>query len=153
MSPFDSALVFVAERLPGFDDDRRDDVVTTTREATATAGPLARAAEVGSLVALWLRLRAQRTSYLLPRGAVLGLVLGAASTVAPLPVAVAVPVLLLAFGWLDPRYAAAAAVIWAWRFLAGGFGDFAFLRLLAMAVGILAAVTVAQASLRRLALR
>ncbi|MDQ3758287.1 MAG: hypothetical protein M3394_10610, partial [Actinomycetota bacterium] len=77
----------------------------------------------------------------------------AASTVAPVAVAVAVPVLLVALGWHDPRYAAAAAVIWAWRFFAGGVEDFAFLRLLAMAAGILVAVTVAQASLRRLTLR
>ena len=153
MSPIDTALVFVAERLPGFDDDRRDDVVTTTREATATAGSMARVAEVGSLVALWLRLRAQRASHLLLRGLVLGLLLGAASLFLPLPVAVAVPLALLALGWFDPRYAAAATVIWVWRFVAGGFGDFAFLRLLAMAVGILAAVTVAQASHRRLTLR
>ncbi|MDQ3756823.1 MAG: hypothetical protein M3394_03125, partial [Actinomycetota bacterium] len=78
MSPFDSAVSFVAARLPGFDDDRRHDVVATTREATAAAGPIARAVEVCSLVALWLRLRAQRTSHLLVRGAVAGLVLGAA---------------------------------------------------------------------------
>lgn len=153
MSPFDAALVFVAERLPGFDDHRREDVVTTTREAAAAAGPLARAAEVCSLVALWLRLRARRASHLLWRGAVLGLALGAVSTVAPTPVAVVVPVLLLGLGWCDPRYAAAAAVIWVGRFAAAGFGDFAFLRLLAMAVGILGAVTVAQVSLRRLTVR
>ena len=153
MSPFDTALVFVAERLPGFDDERRDEVVTTTREAVAAAGPMTRAAEVGSLVALWLRLRAQRSSHLLWRGAVLGTVVAAASTFVPLPVAAAVPLLLVALGWFDPRYAAAATVIWAGRFVAGGFGDFAFVRLLAMAVGILAAVTVAQASWRRLTLR
>jgi len=150
MSPLDAAVVFVADRLPGFDDDRREDVVATTREAAAAGSALA---EVGSLVALWLRLRAQRTSHLLLRGAALGLVLAVAVSAAPFPVAVAVPVALVACGWLDPRYAAAAGVIWAWRFVAGGFGDYAFLRLLAMAIGVLVAVTVAQASWRRLALR
>ncbi|HEX2039357.1 MAG TPA: hypothetical protein VHF47_06450 [Acidimicrobiales bacterium] len=153
MSPLDAALVFVAERLPGFDDDRRHDVVATTREAAASAGALARVAEVGSLLALWLRLRARRTPRLLVRGALLGLALAAALASAPLPVAVAVPVALVALGWFDPRYAAAACAVWTWRFVAGGFADFAFLRLLAMAVGILVAVTVAQASLRRLTLR
>jgi hypothetical protein len=150
MSPFDAALVFVADRLPGFDDDRREDVVVTTRQAAAAGSPLA---EVGSLVALWLRLRAQRTRHLLLRGAFLGAVVAAALAFAPLPVAVAVPVVLVAVGWFDPRYAAAAGVVWAWRFVSGGFADFAFLRLLAMAVGILVAVTVVQASSRRLTLR
>jgi hypothetical protein len=153
MSPFDAALVFVADRLPGFDDDRREDVVATARQAAVAAGPAARAAEVCSLVALWLRLRAVRTPHLLVRGAGLGAVAAAALAFAPFGVVVAVPVALLLLGWFDPRYAAAAAVVWVWRFFAGGIDDFAFLRLLAMAVGVLAAVTVAQASWRRLTLR
>lgn len=153
MSPLDAALVFVADRLPGFDADRRHEVVATTREATVAAGLVARVAELAGLVALWLRLRAQRTPHLLLRGTAVGLIMAVVVAWAPLPVAVAVPVALVGLGWFDPRYAAAACVIWAWRFAAGGLGDFAFLRLLAMAVGILVAVTVAQASLRRLTLR
>jgi hypothetical protein len=152
VSPLDSALGFVADRLPGFDDDRRHDVVATAREAAADSRA-ARAAEVCSLVALWLRLRARRTPGLLWRGALLGVTASAVLALAPFSVVVAVPVVLVALGWFDPRYAAAATVVWTWRFFAVGIDDFAFLRLLAMAFGILVAVTVAQASLRRLSLR
>ena len=159
MSPFDSALTFVAERLPGFDGDRRHELVATVREATADTGPSTRAAEVGSLLGLWLRLRARRSAHLLWRGAALGTLLAATTAFSPVPIAVVVPVVLLGLGWFDPRYAAAAAVIWVWRFVDAGVGELPeatvvlFLRLVAMAAGVLGAVAVTQASLRRLTLR
>lgn len=159
MSPFDTALGFVAGRLPGFDEPRRDEVVATAREAAAGAGPLTRAAEVASLVGLGLRLRARRSSHLLWRGAALGVASAAAMPFLPFAVAASVPIVLVLLGWFDPRYAVAAAVIWAWRFVVAGTGEapdatvVLFVRLVVMAVGVLCATAVTQASLRRLTLR
>ena len=159
MNALDRALVIVAERLPGFDGARRAEVLATVHEVTADAGPVTRAAEVGSLLGLGLRLRARRSAHLLWRGAALGTVVAAATAFVPVPIAVVVPIVLLALGWFDPRYAAAAAVVWTWRFVAAGIGEIPatgvvlFLRLLAMAAGVLAATAVTQASLRRLTLR
>jgi hypothetical protein len=159
VSPVDRAVGLVVRRLPGFDGERRAEVVATVREATTGAGPVTRAAEVASLLGLGLRLRARRSAHLLVRGAALGTAVAVLTAFAPVPIAVVVPVVLLGLGWFDPRYAAAAAVVWTWRFVVAGVGEVPatgvvlFLRLVAMATGVLAATAVTQASLRRLTLR
>jgi hypothetical protein len=162
---FDAALSMVATRLPGFDDDHRAELVHSTRELAAERSGPGRAAEVVALAGLALRMRARRTPRLVVRGAVLGAVLVlvalgslAAGDVLALRVvwAAVVPTVLVALGWFDPRYAVAAAVLWLWRLAAAGLDavpdvTVTFVRLVAMAAGVLFAICVTRVSLRRLA--
>lgn len=158
MTMLDAALTVVAARMPGFDDDRREELLHSTRELAAERGRLGRVAEVGVLAGLVLRLRARRTSHVVLRGLVLGMALvlvAVTTTDARLVWAVLVPGALLALGWFDPRYATAAAVIWLWRFVTADPGatpdaTVTFLRLVAMAAGVFSAFFVARLSLRRL---
>lgn len=164
MTVFDTALTMVATRMPGFDDDHREELVLTTRELAAERSRLGRLSEVVLLAGLALRLRARRKDHLVVRGVVVGLVLVLAavvslsatdSVVLHVVWAAAVPTALVAVGWFDPRYAAAAAVIWLWRFLAADPGavpdaSVTFLRLVLMATGVFFAFAVARISLRRL---
>lgn len=162
---FDAALSLVATRMPGLDDDHREELVSSTRELAAERGRAGRLAEVVSLGGLALQLRARRTPRLVLRGLVLGglLVLLAVGSLSwaegsiALRVAWAavVPTALVAVGWFDPRYAAAAAVVWLWRFLAADPGAapdavLTFVRLAFMAAGVFFAFAVTRLSLRRL---
>lgn len=155
---FDAALTMVATRMPGFDDDHREELVSTTRELAAERSPLGRLAEVVLLAGLALRLRARRQDHLVVRGVILGLALVLVAVLtsdARLLWAALVPGGLVALGWFDPRYAAAAAVIWLWRFLAADPGavpdaTVTFVRLVLMAAGVFFAFAVARISLRRL---
>jgi hypothetical protein len=161
---FDAALTIVATRMAGFDEDHRQELVSSTRELAAERSRVGRAAEVVFLAGLALRLRARRTPRLVLRGLALGgvLVVAALASFAltdALAVRVAwaavVPTALVAAGWFDARYAAAAAVVWLWRFLTADPGSdpdpaVTFLRLAFMAAGVFAASTVTRLSLRRL---
>ena len=164
MTMFDTALSLVATRLPGFDDDRRDELVSSTRALAADQGRVARATEVVLLAGLALRLRARQSSRLTLRGLALGALLvlvavGSLSLTDAVALrvvwAVVVPGALVAVGWFDPRYAAAAGVIWLWRFLSADPGaapdaTVTFVRLVLMAAGVLCALAVTRVSLRRL---
>lgn len=162
---FDTALSLVATRLSGFDDDHREELVSSTRELAAERGRAGRLAEVVLLGGLALRLRARRTSRLVVRGVALGgvLVLLAVASLSLADDSLAlrvvwaavVPAVLVALGWFDPRYAAAAGVVWLWRFLAADPGAapdavLTFVRLAFMAAGVFFAFTVTRLSLRRL---
>jgi hypothetical protein len=76
----------------------------------------------------------------------------------------AVPAVLLAVGWFDPRYAVAATVVWLWRLVAVDLGELAgavdaladeltfrllLARWLAMGLGVVLAWQVSNAAIRR----
>ena len=181
---FERLLAWLVDHLVGLDREHRAEVRATTLAVAAERGRGERVLELISLGGLALQLRGRRAlresrARVLAAGGVLGLAVVLASVavaaVAPPTADVAIvvvsggviPTALVTAGWFDPRYAAAAGVIWTSRFLSADLGDVPHAvgavvgdleatqllgRLVVMASGVIVAAVVMRSSLRRLTL-
>jgi hypothetical protein len=152
------ACRLAGRRLPG----RAEEMLATAR-AVGRTGPVARAAELLSLLAFALRPKPSRRTgrVVWLHGAAAGLVLAVlALAVSVEPLTIAVPVALLAGGVYDARLAAAATIFWLSQLLTVDLGALAAAlhsvtlmteigRWLLMLAVLMAAVAVTQASIRR----